>query len=208
MSAPKTLPGSFSGRMGRRWSRDGADYRARADENRLAHLDASPVEAVLPPSQAAMRRAIEAGLCPFCSAGPFKSVGAHTAKAHAVTADELRQMSGLKRICSEDLSERARRNLVTHPDFEERCKRGGALSPIGKGDPSWRATLEAHQDKRRAERDRRDPIIVARAAAGDRLMDIAADLGVTTFTVKSTLDRLDVPRPAGRQRWGRKAVDS
>ncbi|WP_418060764.1 hypothetical protein [Pimelobacter simplex] len=192
MTAPKTLPGSFSGRMGRRWSREGSDHRARVESERLAHVDASPANAVLPPSTAALRRAIEANLCPFCSAGPYKSLGSHTAKAHGVSAAELRVMSGLDRVCSDRVSEEARTRLLGRPDRDDMCRKGGRLSPIGQGDPAWRQSLEDYQDQRRVERDRRDPIILERALAGHRLMDIAADLNVTVACVRDALVRLGV----------------
>lgn len=189
MTAPKPLPGSFSGRMGRRWSREGADHRARVEGERLAHVDASPANAVLPPSAAAMRRAIEADLCPFCSAGPYKSLGSHTAKAHGISAAELRAMSRLDRVCSDGVSEAARTRLLDRPDRDDICRKGGQRSPIGQGDPTVR---QNYQDRRRAERDRRDPIIVERALAGHRLMDIAADLNVTVACVRDALIRLGV----------------
>lgn len=48
-------------------------------------------------SPEAIRAAISENVCPFCGDGPFKSVGAHTAKKHEVTAAELREAAELPR---------------------------------------------------------------------------------------------------------------
>jgi hypothetical protein len=54
--------------------------------------EAEPVSA---PSQDAMRKHVEAGICPFCGYGPYKVLAGHTVRAHAVDAKELRRRCGL-----------------------------------------------------------------------------------------------------------------
>lgn len=52
-------------------------------------------EAVSAPSTEAVRKWVEAGLCPICGAGPFRLLAAHTNQAHAIDKYALRDMAGL-----------------------------------------------------------------------------------------------------------------
>ena len=187
----RRVGGSFGSRNGAAWSPAWATDRRRAESGALAHGTASLQETVTSPSQEALRRAIESNTCPFCGAGPYKSLGAHSHKAHGVSAAELREMSGLKTICSDELSAGSRERLERRPDRDEISSRGGLASPIGRGQVvgSWREGYEASLAKRLAVIAERDPVIVERAMAGDRLVDIAADLGVSVMLVQRALKR-------------------
>lgn len=50
---------------------------------------------VLPPSVEATRRAVMAGICPFCARGPFQVLASHTQKVHGVDRFELRELADL-----------------------------------------------------------------------------------------------------------------
>lgn len=54
------------------------------DEDRLVSYDPSDV-----------RRAIEAGLCPFCGAGPYSVIAQHVSVKHGIDRRELRDLAGL-----------------------------------------------------------------------------------------------------------------
>lgn len=191
------LPGSFSGRNGAKWSQSFADHRRTAEMGAATEPLASPSQAVLPPSTEAVQRAIIAGLCPFCGDGPYKSLGQHTAKAHAVTAAELRDLSGLKSICSRELSDESRERLISRPDRDEITRRGAAASRLvtdRRGLPVGAQALAAAACAKRGEEQRaeRAPVVVMRARRGDRLIDIAADLGVHPATIREDIKRLGV----------------
>lgn len=66
---------------------------------------ASVQDAVMPPSQEAIRAAIGAQTCPFCGAGPFKMLPVHTNKKHGVDKWELRELAGYSTrdpLCSDE----------------------------------------------------------------------------------------------------------
>ncbi len=50
---------------------------------------------VSPPSTEAIRRHVEAWICPFCGAGPFTILAGHTTRVHAVDRFALRDLAGL-----------------------------------------------------------------------------------------------------------------
>lgn len=105
---------------------------------KMRRTRAGQAEPATPPSQKAMREAIEAALCPWCAAGPYKNLAGHTYRAHGVSADEFREMAGLTKhqpVCSQELSE----SLA-----EERKKR-----------PFPEAAREAMRRKREAGEDTR-----------------------------------------------------
>lgn len=61
----------------------------------------------LPPSQEAMRRAVDAGMCPFCG-DQFMQIAMHTNRAHGVSANELKDLLGIPHthpVCSPEYSE-------------------------------------------------------------------------------------------------------
>jgi predicted transcriptional regulator len=78
-----------------------------ANAQKAKQPNATQARAVLPPSQAAMRRAIEASTCPWCGRGPWKSLAAHTVLVHGVSAAELRVIAGMLKketICAPEMS--------------------------------------------------------------------------------------------------------
>lgn len=189
MGNPLYLPGGFGSRNGAAWTKAWAADSRRSERGRARHRSASIQDAVTPPSRDAIRRAIRAQLCPFCGSGPYASLGAHTNRAHGVSAADLRDASGLKSICSEDLSAKSRARLEARPDRGEISSRGGVRS-IRSQVEAGRPLADVSAGPKRDKRSARDPIIARRAASGDRLVDIAADLGVSTMTVRKALNRM------------------
>jgi len=199
-------PGGFGSRMDQPWTSNGAVARRRRESAQSGRPEASPSEAVTPPSREAMQRAIEADTCPFCGSGPYKNLGLHSHKAHGVSAAELRDLSGLKTVCSEGLSTGSRERLVGRPDRDEITHRGAQVAKE-KGVQS--IALQASMEPRLAAMKERDPVIIRRACAGDRLIDIAADLGITTATVQRSLQRLGIaPTLAQANAERRQRLDS
>ena len=180
------MPGGFGSRNGAQWSTAWADHRLRSERGRAAHGTASVQHTVTPPSRNALRRAIAANLCPYCGKGPYKNLGMHTNRAHGVSAAELRDMSGLKRVCSEELSDDSRSRFIQRPDREEITRKATAAS-VKAG--AQQIALAASLAPRVAQMEARDPTVVQRALRGDRLVDIAADIGVTSATVGRILRR-------------------
>ena len=185
----KMLPGSYSGRNGASWSQSWSDDRRRSEAGVVGHVSASLQETITPPSREAMQRSISADLCPFCGAGPYKNLGLHTHLTHGVSAAELRDLAGLKRVCSEDLSDDSRRRLKGRADFAE-MRRKGAAASVAKG--AYETAHAASMAPRLEVIAERDPVIADRARRGDRLVDIAADLGVTVRVVQLSLKRQGV----------------
>ncbi|GAW54732.1 hypothetical protein PD653_2146 [Nocardioides sp. PD653] len=121
----------------------------------------------MPPSTEAIRRAVEALLCPWCGKGPFKLLARHTNHAHGIDRNELRDRAGLTysaSISSPDLhaqrSEHAQ-NLRAAGVFN------GGPTPLG----AKRNLSEAAQALNRAKLEAsRDPeqALAALAIAGPR----------------------------------------
>lgn len=62
-------------------------------------------------TESVMRRHIEVCSCPYCGAGPFKSLASHTNRAHGIDRFELRRLAGMSThdsIASPELSRRMR----------------------------------------------------------------------------------------------------
>jgi hypothetical protein len=59
----------------------------------------------------AVRRHIIAQTCPYCGAGPFKSLASHTNKAHGIDRKELRERGGF--LVSES---------IAAPEYSEACR--------------------------------------------------------------------------------------
>lgn len=96
---------------------------------------------VLPPSVEATRRAVMAGICPFCGRGPFLVLAGHTQKVHGVDRFELRELADLTYSTSlldertrEAFSARARARLATGVPLPSSngVRKKRRLSPAGK----------------------------------------------------------------------------
>jgi hypothetical protein len=125
---------------------------------------------VLPPSVEATRRAVMAGICPFCGRGPFQVLAGHTQKLHGVDRFELRELADLTYSASllddrtrEQFSERAKARLARGVPLPSsngvRTKR--RLSPAGK-------RIAAEKLRRITERLGPDGMARQRAAAARR----------------------------------------
>lgn len=79
------------------------------------------------PTREQIRAGIEAQICPWCGAGPFKILASHTTRLHGVDRFQIRDLAGLTystSICDPDVSE-DRREIVR--------RIGRVLTPPGKG---------------------------------------------------------------------------
>lgn len=194
--------GGFGNRSGRAWSPHYQSDRQHEDSTALAHDTAGASDPVVPPSQRAMRRAIDADMCPFCPRGPFTNLGLHTNKAHGVSAGELRKLADLPRICSDELSDGSRDRLLARPDRDEITRRG--TEEANKKGAHLVAT-EAFRKKRLEDARERDEETCRRAAAGDLLVDIASDFGVSVNAVRASLERHGVAQNQAKLRAKRHA---
>ena len=121
-------------------------YRGRRESvlrnNRLRpRAPAGVAGRVLPPSVEATRRAVMAGICPFCGRGPFLVLAGHTQKVHAVDRFELRELADLTYSTSildastrEGFSARARARLAAGAPLPTNSdpKKKRRLSPAGR----------------------------------------------------------------------------
>jgi hypothetical protein len=64
-------------------------------ERLLRRAPAGVAGRVLPPSVEATRRAVLAGICPFCGRGPYQVLAGHTQEVHGVDRFELRELADL-----------------------------------------------------------------------------------------------------------------
>jgi hypothetical protein len=150
----------------------------RLREQRAAGSPAAGVAfPVAPPSEEAIRAAIDAQTCPFCGAGPFKMLPVHTNKSHGIDKWELRELAGLKttdRLCSADvlaaLSEAARRNdaVVIAREANRKGRRPQRWTTAGIAQQA--ATLQRWEEENpgQAEAARRDAGIAGAAARWGR----------------------------------------
>lgn len=159
----------------------------------------------LPPSQHAMRRAVEAGMCPFCG-DQFQNIAAHTNRTHGVDANELKDLMGIPRsypVCSPDLSEKNRKaskmnKSTDHMEKMRSAKRNGKrnLSESAKqlnreklnlwrastGDGGERQRLAASRESKRRIAEKYEPIYQRAFALiheGYMLKDVASHVGIS-----------------------------
>ena len=125
---------------------------------------------VLPPSVEATRRAVMAGICPFCGRGPFLVLAGHTQKVHGVDRFELRELADLTYSTSlldertrEAFSARAKARLATGVPLpiSNGVRKKRRLSPAGK-------RIQAEKLLRFAEQLGPEGLSRQRAAAGRR----------------------------------------
>lgn len=105
---------------------------------------------VLAPSVEATRRALMAGICPFCGRGPFRVLAGHTQRIHAVDRFELRELADLTYSTS-ILDERTRQ------EFSARARArlaAGVPLPVGGG-PGQRRRLSPAARRIAADKLRR-----------------------------------------------------
>lgn len=140
MATPKTRrgPGKKEQRKGFRK----VPVERLREQAALESPAAGTAEPKTPPSEEAMRRAIEAQMCPFCGAGPWKALPIHTSKAHGVDKWELRERAGLTTrdpLCSpevlKDWAERAKKNdnVAAATAASRQARRPQRWTSVGKG---------------------------------------------------------------------------
>jgi len=173
------------------------------DDNRLVSYD-----------QHSVRAALDAQLCPFCGAGPYKVVATHASMSHGVSARELRKYAGLPQrssICSPENSQRRAEILNGRPDRDEMTRRGNARS-VEEG--SHHEATAARSAMRKADSAERDQLVLRLFGEDELLRDIAEKVGVARNTVKKILERNGINLDARTRRaqvasekalWGNKA---
>jgi predicted nucleic acid-binding Zn ribbon protein len=83
------------------------------------------------PPEEAMRRFIEAGICPWCEAGPFRVLALHVSQKHGIDRFQLRDLAGLTysaSICDPQLSADIAARMRA-PENLERLHRGRTNGP-------------------------------------------------------------------------------
>src|SRR5581483_4300938 len=125
---------------------------------------------LLPPSAEATRRAVMAGICPFCGRDPFVVLAGHTHKIHGVDRFELRELADLTYSTSlldertrQEFSQRAKARLAFGVPLPSSTgvRKKRRLSPAGK-------RIAAEKMHRLAERLGPDGIARQRIAAARR----------------------------------------
>lgn len=192
--------------------------------DRLRELDKLRVQGsgidgrLIPPSEEAMRIALESQLCPWCGSGPFKVLAIHTGRAHGVDAAELRALAGLGKfatICAEDYSEfRAdmkRGQALPDTAYGEAQRKKRSLSPAGRRsqrDKALGVTVEGHRRAARASGDKqlaanveKHSEVVRRFNMGEGMVSIAEAVGISPATVRRTLKRAGLYMDGRARRW-------
>lgn len=171
-----------------------------------------------PPSTEALRKYIKAETCPWCGAGPFKNLACHTNRSHGVSADEFRELAGLKKtapLCSEEYSQKCaerRPGQPLPPAAYERCGRTRrTYSEAGRAVQRAKAAKQPQANRDRAARISGDKQLAANAAKhaeilrlyadGVPMLEIASAVGVSPPTVSRTLKREGVYVDGRTRRW-------
>lgn len=216
---------------GRRGERTYPGYNG-ASEASLRAMDkrargtAGTAEPEVAPSADAIRAAITAQTCPWCTRGPFMILAGHTHRAHGVSAAELRDLAGLTKtasICAPDHSATVAARGRGRPLPPVAYQRAAEAAPTRKfsaaGRSSQRAKLEAARAvaggaeelarrggaaaaARRAEQNaEKYAAIVDAFDEGVLLRDITQHVGVSMNMVRRVL-RTNGRRVDGRsRRW-------
>jgi transposase len=139
-----------------------------------------------------VKRAIEAQMCPWCGAGPYRALACHTNRAHGVDKVELRTLAGLPwnaSICDPDYSSARREEVMSRPDWDEVSKKGQAASRKAE---AWKAGQASRIKRLRADNVERDSEIVQAVLSGTFRGDVAERFGVAKSTVTAILHRAGI----------------
>lgn len=127
------------------------------------------------PSTEAVRKYVEAGVCPWCGKGPWKMLAGHVAKAHGVDRFELRELAGLLRgasVCDPAYSEERSALAVTRGAKPPRRKKGQQQAMSTAGLESQRANSRSNMAKviaMNADRTPEERSQIARKGAAQRI---------------------------------------
>ena len=196
-----------------------ATDKLRAME-KLAHTEAGTASRHAAPSAEALRKYIASGTCPWCDAGPYKNLACHTNVAHGISADEFRDLAGMRRhdpLCSPDLSaahaaRQAGKALPLHA-YANIGKTKRRYSEAGKAAQRAKAALVTDEQRAAAARASGDKQLAANAAthaeivrrykAGESVPTIAAEVARPPQTVRRTLKREGIWVDGRKLRWSR-----
>lgn len=188
MSFQKRAEGSFGSRHGQPWTEHGARARRRAeDSSDSTKAGTSDPESLLTVER--VREFLDAYLCPWCGAGPFKVVAAHTNKAHGVNKRELRERAGLSLSTkitpaefSEQLSESSRDHLAAI------SVKGRAAVAEKYGDGIQRLATEGHIAANARKRDEARRRVLELFEKGLPLSKIQDEAGIGVGRLRAILD--------------------
>lgn len=122
-------------------------------------------------SKDVVRRAIEAGICPWCNRGPYKMIASHTTRVHGVDARELRDLAGLTYSTSL-LPEETRQKFS---DRAHRQREAGVLVGSPNGGRGPHRLSEAGKDALRRSLDAtRSPEQLRAATAASHTPEVKA----------------------------------
>lgn len=189
---PRRGAGSISSRNGAAWSRGGADYRKRREDELASRGPEGQFGRIAPLSVEAVRRAVESQVCPWCGLGPYKVLSLHTHKAHGVDRYELRRQSGLgakDSICSPDVSTNCRDRLVGRDNFAEMTQKA-AFASVQAG--AQRLARAAQAAKVKAANSDRYAQVEYMWQAGHSRKEIAKVTGFNPAVVRRILLRAGV----------------
>lgn len=115
----------------------GRTAKTRGVNDRLLNVDITRVDAdpqaML--TRDAVREFIRACMCPYCPAGPFKSLSKHTNHMHGIDQHELRKRAGMfpsESIASPEFSERCRERAIAEDSASVLVDYMASLTPEEK----------------------------------------------------------------------------
>lgn len=168
-----------------------------------------------PESVEAIRRSLEAFICPWCGEGPYKLLASHTNRAHGVDRKELRELAGLLKnssITPDDVRERRRqlgreRGMPTAAREAHRKRReysaAGLAAQRAKLQLAWAATADspaqaaaaatrASVEATRARTADQHRQAAAMWVAGRGMCEIARVVGLSEAAVRRGLRRAGI----------------
>jgi hypothetical protein len=163
-------------------------------------LSAEEVHLVYAPElpQDIVREAIETQKCPWCSAGPFIRLAAHTQVAHRVLGQDLRRMAGYNldaSICSAEDARASRERLLSAPDWLDRTRKGNEASQRVGAIKVAHAASVSKTMRNNAEKYAR---IADLFKVNMLIQDIAAEVGMHRNAVGDVLQRQGLIQGAAR----------
>lgn len=195
--------------------RNGVRETLLREKDKLAKSPSGTHGAVVGPSRLSIREAVLAGICPFCGRD-YMGLAVHTHRAHAVSADELKDLAGLPKsaaACHPSHSETMRISSLRSMSPEnleamQAGRRANAGKPrnyseagraiqaekvrAARRSDAWKAGTQRAIAGRRAAIIDRDAEITRRALGGESLESLAAAFAIHTRTVKKAVERSGV----------------
>lgn len=195
--------------------RNGVRETLLREKDKLAKPPSGTHGAVVAPSMASIREAVLAGICPFCGRD-YKGLAVHVHRAHAVSADELKDLAGLPKSAaachpSHSATLRASALKAFSPERREEFAAARVLGSrkrrsysaggravqaekarIARESGAWDAGVQRRNAERRAAVLDRDAEMAQRALAGESLESLAEEFALHVRSVKRAVERAGV----------------